>query len=74
LKYLIEYAPENDGMLYAIPPSFKLALSTLVALCNSKGEGRVFNLSNFGPIYARNLLPYKTLEEFACQNKEPTNY
>ena len=74
LKYLIEYAPENDGMLYAIPPSFKLALSTLVALCNSKGEGRVSNLSNFGPIYARKLLPYKTLEEFACQNKEPTNY
>ena len=69
LGYRIEYAPE-DEMLYAIPPSFQITLDTLVKLCNSKGKDRVCNLSNFGPVFARKLLPYMTLEDFACQSKE----
>lgn len=73
LGYRIEYAPESYEMLYAIPPSFQVTLDTMVKLCNSKGKGRVYNLSNFGPVYARKLLPYMAMEDFACQNKEPTN-
>jgi hypothetical protein len=72
LNYRFEYVPEDD-MFYAIPPSFQVTLDTLVKLCNSKGKGRVYNLSNFGPVYARKLLPYMTMEDFVCQNKEPTN-
>lgn len=72
LGYRIEYAPESD-MLYAIPPSFQITLDTLVKLCNSKGKGRVYNLSKFGPAFARKLLPYMTLEDFACQSKERPN-
>jgi hypothetical protein len=72
LGYRIEYAPE-DEMLYAIPPSFQITLDTLVKLCNSKGKDRVCNLSNFGPVFARKLLPYMTLEDFACQSKEQPN-
>jgi hypothetical protein len=72
LGYRIEYAPESD-MLYAIPPSFQITLDTLVKLCNSKGKGRVYNLSKFGPVYARRLLPHMSMEDFACQNKERPN-
>lgn len=70
LGYRIEYAPESYEMLYAIPPSFQVTLDTMVKLCNSKGKGRVYNLSNFGPVYARKLLPYMAMEDFACQSKE----
>lgn len=72
LRYRIEYAPESD-MLYAIPPSFQITLDTLVKLCNSKGKGRVYNLSKFGPVYARRLLPYMSMGDFVCQNKEQPN-
>lgn len=72
LRYRIEYAPENR-MTYAIPPSFQITLDTLVKLCNSKGEGRVCNLSRFGPVFTRKLLPYMTLEDFVCQSKEQPN-
>jgi hypothetical protein len=67
--YRIEYAPENGGMLYAVPPSFQSYLETLVGLCRRKGEGRVTNLTSFGPVYTRKLLPYMTLRDFICQQR-----
>ena len=67
--YRIEFAPENGGALYAIPPSFMSYLETLIGLCRTKGSDRVVNLVPFGPVYTRKLLPFMNLEEFICQQQ-----